>query len=550
MDMNKHLDLANRSNNATGAVVAIGQELHQEYLLNSVIPKINAQKHRDRLCHIHDLEFYDLTYNCIGLHVSDLVKDPTLPFRRMLRQLHRQIIALTNRQSGGIGFINFDQDASLFLREESDDELIEAFRDFYLDLNMFTRKGCEKPYVTLNFGLDTSKAARRISFAMLEAFCLGTDKGTPFIFPNHVFKLSKQINQMETAPNHDLFLHALSVTAKRMIPTYYNCDSVSNQSLSPYEIGVMGCRTRMGNNINGKDGAFNRGNVACVTLNLVQMAYHAHGNLDTFIQELKQNLSDARDLLLHHYHLLCNQADFKDCFREGYYLNADKHDNEAMLKNGTLSIGFIGLWDALQILHGETFTSVDSLRTYQDEALGIIRIMRCFTDETTQATHLNFSLLASAAEGVTGKFAKFDSEHVGKGNAMSEKGFYTNSFHIPVNIPASYRSKAEIEGPFHKLCNGGSITYVEFKEMPNYNIEAVQEVVDYACSQDCNYIGINFKMDYCEDCGYTGRLNDTCPSCGGHHVKHLRRVSGYLAEESTFATGKKAEMKKRISHIS
>ena len=549
MDMNKHLDLANRSNNSAGAIAAIGQAVHQEYLLDSVIPKINAKKHRERLCHIHDLEFYDLTYNCIGVHVSDMVKNTNIPFRRMLRQLQRSIVALTNRQSGGIGFINFDQEAAAFLRDESDEELIEAFREFYLDLNMFTRKGCEKPYVTLNFGLDTSKNARRISFAMLEAFQQGGENGAPFIFPNHVFKLSKDVNQRETSPNHDLYLRSLAVTAKRMIPTYYNCDSVANHKLNATEIGVMGCRTRMGTNVNGKDGAFNRGNVTCVTLNLPQMAYHAKGNMDAFYEELMQNLADARELLLHHYHLLCNQADFHDCFREGYYMGAEQHDNEAMLKNGSLSIGFIGLWDAIQLLHGETFTSVDDLRAYHKEALSIVKAMNRFTEETTCTTKLNFSLLASAAEGVTGKFAKYDSEHAGKGNVVSEKGFYTNSFHVPVNIPVSYRAKAEIEGPFHKLCTGGSITYVEFREMPSRNVAAVQEVVDYSCSQDCNYIGINFKMDYCDDCGYTGRLDDECPSCHGHRIKHLRRVSGYLAEESNFASGKEAEMKRRISHI-
>lgn len=549
MDMNKHLDLANRNNNAVGAIAAIGQDFHKDYLLDSVIPKINAQKHRECLCHIHDLEFYDLTYNCIGVHVSDMVKDTNLSFRGMLRQLHRSIVVLTNRQSGGIGFIDFDSEAAAFVRDESDDELIEDFHEFYMDLNMFTRKGCEKPYVTLNFGLDTSNNARRVSFAMLEAFRQGGENGAPFIFPNHVFKLSKPVNQREMAPNHDLYLRALAVTATRMIPTYFNCDSEVNHTLNAKEIGIMGCRTRMGTNVNGRCGAFNRGNVTCVTLNLVQMAYHAKGNMDVFTEELMQNLVDARELLLHHFHLLCNQADLRYCFREGYYMGSEQHNNAVMLKNGSLSIGFIGLWDAIQVLHGVAFTSVNDLHEYFEEALGIVKIMNHFTEETTRATKMNFSLLASAAEGVTGKFAKFDSEHLGKGNAISEKGFYTNSFHVPVNIPVSYRAKAEIEGPFHKLCTGGSITYVEFKEMPSRNITAVQEVIDYACSQDCNYIGINFKMDYCSDCGYTGRLDDECPSCHGHHIKHLRRVSGYLADESNFASGKKSEMKQRISHI-
>lgn len=549
MNVHQHLDLANRSSNASGAIMAVGQDVHKEYLLTNVIPEVNARKHRERLCHIHDLEFYDITYNCLGIHVCDLVKDSSLRFPQMLRQLHRGIVSLTNYQSGGIGFINFDAEAAAFLGDETDEELIEAFREFYMDLNMFTRKGCEKPYVTLNFGLAISPAGRRVTHALLEAFRQGGEKGKPFIFPNLVFKLSQKVNHTETSRNYDLFQQALSVTASRMIPTYWNCDSPANRTLKAEETGIMGCRTRMGTNINGKEGAFNRGNVTCVTLNLVQMAYHAKGDMEAFHQELAENLADARDLLLHHFHLLCNQADLSHCFREGYYMGAEQHDNEAMLRNGSLSIGFIGLWDALQVLHGQTFTSLEALKTHYGEALSIVRQMRRFTDKATQDQHLNFSLLASAGEGVTGKFAKYDSEHAGKGNAMSEKDFYTNSFHVPVNIPVSYRAKAELEGLFHALCNGGAITYVEFKEMPSRNIAAVQEVIDYAVSQDCNYIGINFPMDYCADCGYTGRMGDTCPACTGHHIKRLRRVSGYLAEENTFADGKKAEMKLRTAHV-
>ena len=175
--------------------------------------------------------------------------------------------------------------------------------------------------------------------------------------------------------------------------------------------------------------------------------------------------------------------------------------------------------------------------------------MRAFTDRAIEDTGLNFSLLASAAEGVTGRFAMYDREHLGRGSAIAEKGFYSNSFHVPVDVPVDYMTKAELEGPFHALANGGSITYIEAKEMPNKNVAAVQEVIEEAYRCQCNYIGMNFPLDYCADCGYTGRLTDTCPHCGSHHVRHLRRVSGYLAEAQSFAEGKKEEMKHRLAHL-
>lgn len=542
-------ELANRNNNSSSVIVDCGQNTHKAALLAGIIPEKNALKHKQCLCHIHDLEFYDVTYNCIGIHVRDLVRDESLSFRAMLRALYRGIVTLTNDQSGGIGFINFDREAASFLKDESHDELVEMLREFFLDLNIGTRKGCEKAYVTFNFGLDSTDKGRRIGFAMLDAFDLGRADGSPFIFPNLVFKLHRGCNLEASTPNHDLYQRALSVTAKRMIPTYWNCDSKSNCSFDPEIIGIMGCRSRVATNVNGNEGAFNRGNVTCVTLNLVQMAYMAKGGLERFYRLLDENLSDARDLLLHHFELLAGLNATWESYRNGYYLGAKTNSVRKMLQNGTLSIGFIGLWDALRVLDGKSYETEADLREAFPRAYGIVEHMRNFTDEATRVFRMNFSLLASAAEGVTGRFAQYDSEHEGKGNPISEKGFYSNSFHVPVDVPVDFMTKAELEGPFHKLCNGGAITYIEAKEMPNKNVAAVQEVIEYACSNDCNYVGMNFPLDYCEDCGFTGRMADTCPHCGSKNVKHLRRVSGYLAEEATFATGKKKEMRHRTAHL-
>ena len=161
---------------------------------------------------------------------------------------------------------------------------------------------------------------------------------------------------------------------------------------------------------------------------------------------------------------------------------------------------------------------------------------------------MNFSLLASAAESVSGNFAAYDAEHSGKGMEVAEKGYYSNSFHVPVNVEADFMEKIQFEGRFHHLCNGGSITYIELEEMPEGNIEAVQEIIEFAYENDCNYIGLNFPMDNCNDCGFVGRVASVCPKCGSANIRRLRRVSGYLAEVDRFVKGKKLELLDRLNH--
>lgn len=542
-------ELANRKNNASGDIVEAGQNYRKNYVLNNVIPEKNARKHNTRTCHIHDLEFYDITYNCIGVSVSDLIGNKHRNFNNMISTLHRAIVEVTNNQSGGIGFINFDSDIAPYIANESDGEIIDCFRNFFMNLNMNTRKGCEKPYVTFNFGLETSENGRRASRLMLEAYEKGDERGNPFIFPNLVFKLKASINVENSSPNHDLYLKALNVTSKRMVPTYFNCDSSSNRNYLANKIGIMGCRTRVASNVNGLDGSFNRGNVACVTLNLVQLAYQADHDIDKFFELLQENMDDAKKLLLHRFYLLCKKGVFDDVYKKGYYLGAEKEDAYAMLKNGTLSIGFIGLWDAVSVLINEGIDSIDIMRKNFQLAYSIIQRMRDYTDQATKTESLNFSLLASAAEGVTGNFAQYDSMHLGREFDVCKKGFYTNSFHVPVDLSVNYKDKIDMEGRFHHLCNGGSITYIELNEMPGINIEAVKEIVEYAYENDCNYIGINFPMDNCKTCGFIGKISDKCPCCKSVDIRRLRRVSGYLSEEKSFTSGKHKELKQRKSHL-
>ena len=543
---------ANIKNNASGFVCMQGQKRIKSELLSDTIPEKMANLHKECSFHIHDLEFYELTYNCIGLSIGDIVKDDSLSFKQMLRRLYRRIVDLTNRQSGGIGFIEFDRDASQFITTETDDELVDELREFFGDINMPTRKGCEAPYVTLNIGLCKEENGRRVTRAVLDAFLLGNEYGKPFIFPNIVFKLKKGVNFDLNDPNHDLLEKAYGVTAKRMIPTYYNTDASFNSPFDSNKLGIMGCRTRVASNVNGKDGALNRGNIASVTINLPQIAYKSGNDLSRFYCILDDILESAKNLLIHRYETIVRDVDLTWLYEKQYYAGSEQYaltqDNAEMMKHGTLAIGFIGLWDAIGIMFGH-INRVEDIETHYSDGYSIIKHMRNYTDKTTRETGLNFSVLATAAEGTTGRLANYDDQNIGKGHQECRKGYYTNSFHVPVELNVPYWKKTEIEGPFHSLCNGGSITYMEFNEMPYRNVLAVEMAVENAYKNDCGYIGINFPLDVCDECGYTGRITDDCAICKSQRIKRYRRVSGYLAEETFFADGKKAEMKRRRGHF-
>lgn len=542
---NPKKELANSMENATGVIVKKGEEIVKRNLLENVIPPTFSKNHLQKKIHIHDLEFYSTTYNCIGVHVSDLIGNKPRSFSNALRELARKIVWLTNLQSGGIGFLDFDNDMAPFIEGTSDEAAINDLREFFCDMNVFSRKGCEKPYVTFNFGLSTSDCGRRISRLILIAYQKGTENGNPFIFPNLVFKLKHEINVDPASPNHDLFLTAISTTAKRMVPTYFNCDSPANKNAPSDKIGIMGCRTRVVSNIYGEDSGLNRGNIACVTMNLVQMAFEAKGSLEQFKENIKSAMKDSKELLISRFNTLAEQADFSELRTHKIYKDSERNDNFEMLKNGTLSIGFIGVWDALSVIHNIEWKNTDEMQAYLSEALDIVKFMRSITDSYTAETKFNFSLLASAAEGVSGAFAEYDEKNLGKDSTVCKKGYYTNSFHVPVFVDTDYITKVDFESQFHQLCNGGSITYIEMGEMPLGNTEAVQEIVEYAYNAGCNYIGINFPLDYCNDCSYIGRISNNCPKCGSLNITRLRRVSGYLAEENRFTAGKRKEMKDR-----
>ena len=315
------------------------------------------------------------------------------------------------------------------------------------------------------------------------------------------------------------------------------------------------CRTYLMSNINGEPGTEGRGNIAPITMNLPRMGLQANGSIEKFYEILDKRLIQSRDCLLHRYSIL-KELKVKDLpFVAGQKLmkgseNLSMNDSiEPILKQGTWGIGFIGLAETLIALTGKHHGEDENSRKLGYE---IIKHIRDFCDKTTKEFKLNFSAYATPAEGLSGKFINKDIKIFGRIKGITDKKYYTNSFHVPVGYQISIKEKIDIEAPYHKLCNGGHISYIELDNCPSS--EVIKSIVDYAFNNtDIGYFGINFHIKYCKDCGtYLLNEQDTCPKCNSKNIQGISRVTGYLSLDERFAPedsfGKGAEKADRISH--
>ncbi len=497
-------DLANCLYNSAAKVEKYGAKMRKEYLLKNFIPEEYSKYHLNGFLWIHDLEYYDITYNCLGISLDKVFSHLGVRVRerygisrpKTLRQAIlntiKLIIFITNQQSGGLAIINFDSDLAKYISSETDEEILECLIEFILLLNSPTRKGSETPYVTLNLGLDTSDEGRRITRLTLKAFEIANETGT-YLFPNIVFKVKDGVNKKPGDPNFDLFKQALAITSKLMIPTYLNCDSSLNFNIDPRKLGTMGCRSRIVSNLHGEIGAIGRGNIAYTTINLPRVALESLAGKKDFYEVLETTMNITKEILIHRYNTLCSRPidDFRFLIDLGLYVNSESENLESMFRNGTLAIGFIGLWECMQILKGMNEIDLNFIENNIEEAGNVLKYMSEQIRQFQKTYNLNFSLLATSGEVISGKFPKIDEKFFGKIAGINDKGFYTNSFHIPVFLEVSPFKKLELEGRMHRYCTGGAISYIEFAEVPIGNSEAVEEIVYAGLKNDC---GVNDKI--------------------------------------------------------
>lgn len=389
---------------------------------------------------------------------------------------------------------------------------------------MNSRAGAQVPFSSVNYGTDTSEEARMVIRNLLTATEDGLGGGETPIFPVQIFKVKEGVNFNPGDPNYDLFQLALKTSAQRLFPNFSFIDAPFNlQYYRPgdynTEVAYMGCRTRVMGNVYDptKEVTCGRGNLSFTSINMPRLGIEAHGDIDKFYKSLDDMMDLVIRQLMHRFKIQCSKVvrNYPFLMGQGIWIDSEHLDMDdsvaEVLKHGTLSVGFIGLAETLKALtgkhHGE---SEDS----QKLGLEIISHMRKRMDEESQKTGLNFTLLATPAEGLSGRFVRIDQKKYGKIPGITDREYYTNSFHVPVYYPIKAYKKIQLEAPYHALTNAGHISYVELDGDTCKNLKAFESVIRYMKEQGIGYGSVNHPVDRDPVCGYTGVIDDICPRCG------------------------------------
>ncbi|AND83360.1 anaerobic ribonucleoside-triphosphate reductase [Clostridium tyrobutyricum] len=582
-------DNANVGNNYSSKLLRIASESNKWHNL-ATMPKYLAKAHENGDVYYHDLDSYNLSINCLHIPTKEVLLNGFNTGYGNIRKPKRigsaaelSCILLQSSQNdmfGGQSHPDFDNDMAVFI-EPTRKEIINDLKEIGIDDNnmeeisnrklrknveqsmqgiiynlntMHSRAGSQVPFSSINLGIPRSRDAALVCEVFLTEYEKGLGQGEQPVFPNIIFRVKDGVNKKQGDPYYYLFKIACRVAARRMNPTFMNMDADFNKFY--YDQGIvpstMGCRTYVCSNVNGQAGPKGRGNIAPTTINLPRIGILAKGNINKFFRLLDDRLDLSRESLMHRYDTL-KKLKVKDLpFVAGQGLmkgseNLGEEDSiEPILKQGTWGIGFIGLAETLVALTGKHHGQSKESR---ELGFKIISYIRNYTDKLTEDTHLNWSCYATPAEGLSGKFIVKDKKIFGEIEGVTDKDYYTNSYHVPVNYAISIKDKIDIEAPYHKLCNGGHISYIELDDYPSE--QTIYDIINYAYTNtNISYIGINFHIRYCRKCGTYLHGEDKCPKCGSSDIQGISRVTGYLSLDERFGEGKVAERKDRISQAS
>ncbi|AFV87897.1 Anaerobic ribonucleoside-triphosphate reductase [Acidipropionibacterium acidipropionici ATCC 4875] len=495
---------------------------------------------------------------------SDWVLDPGPDALRAERDGVRTLFATL-----GIDAAEADRIAARVRRQavaETERLTYQAMEAFIANLNtMNSRAGAQTPFSSINYGTDTSAEARLVVRCLLECTQAGLGGGETAIFPIQIFRVAEGVNYNPGDPNYDLFQLACRTSAKRLFPNFSFQDAPFNAQYHrpghpETEVAYMGCRTRVMANVHdpSREITYGRGNLSFTSINLPRLAILADHDVDRFFTSLDEMMDLVIEQLLDRLKIQSQKRvrNFPFLMGQGVWVDSEglRPDDPVaeVLKHGTLSVGFIGLAEALVALvgthHGES---------EEAEKLGlrIIGRMRERTDRACEETGLNFSTFATPAEGLSGRFLRIDRERFGVLPGITDRDYYTNGFHVPVYFPITASDKIDREAPFHALTNGGHISYVEMDGDPSRNVEAFEAIVRHMHDAGVGYGSINHPVDRDPVCGYNGIIDDVCPGCGRHEgsdgvgFERIRRITGYLVGTlDRFNDAKRAEEADRVKH--
>lgn len=472
-------------------------------------------------------ELYDKYDTCLSDEVQALIKAKVL---EVLKKYDTDELDVTKN-------VDYIMSEAIKLTER---ETYQAMEALIHNLNsMQSRAGAQVPFSSINYGTGTQPEHRIIMKNVLLATDAGLGGGETPIFPVQIFKVKDGINTKKGDPNYDLFELACKVSAKRLFPNFSFLDAPYNaQYYKPghpeTEVALMGCRTRVVSNYYDKTKEIipGRGNLSFTTINLPRLAIEAHGSISKFFESLDKMIYMVFDQLMDRFEIIAKKQvlNYPFLMGQGVWVDSDRLNPEDtiedVIKNGTMSVGFIGLAECLVALIGKHHG--ESKEAY-DLGYKIIKHMRDLTDKHTVDTGLNFSLFSTPAEGLSGRFVKIDKRLYGSIPGVTDREYYTNSFHVPVYYEISAADKIKTEGPFHALCNAGSISYVEMDGDLTKNVEAFKNVILYMKECGVGYGSINHPVDRCPVCNYVGIIGDVCPRCGrkdgeGVSIERLRKL--------------------------
>lgn len=449
---------------------------------------------------------------------------------------------------------------------ETDRATFQAMEALIHNLNtMHSRAGAQIPFSSLNYGTDTSPEGRMVMKNILKATDNGLGNGETPIFPIQIFKVKEGINYNPEDPNYDIYKETMKVSAKRLFPNYSFLDAPYNlqyykEGHPETEVAYMGCRTRVIGNVYDPDReiTYGRGNLSFTSINLPRLAILSNKNVDFFFEQLDRMCDLVVEQLLERFEIQCSKIvkNYPFLMGQGVWIDSEKlGPNDSVrdvLKHGSLTTGFIGLAECLKALvgkhHGESESS-------QKLGLEIIGFMRKKMNEATKKYQLNFALIGTPAEGLSGRFVRIDRERFGTIPGVTDRDYYTNSFHIPVYYNISAFDKIKLEAPYHNLTNGGHISYIELDGDPTQNLDAFEAVIRQMKESGVGYGSINHPVDRDPVCGHTGIIGDYCPICGrkegegGKGFERIRRITGYLVGTlDRFNDAKRKEVEERVKH--